>query len=133
MAEFVRMKDYTRAQISRALGGGVQEYLPHVDGRVVAGCFKKQANPDAPSTILPGTGAGIERWAEVFAAQQSPIPVFVKSKPNVWTYFGRFRCVSLDRDPKRIEEQKRRTGRDDVTMILKLERDKSLESGSSPD
>lgn len=123
MAKFVRMKDYTRAQISQALGGGVQEYLPHVGGRVVAGCFKKQVNPDAPSTVLPGTGVEIERWAEVFASQTDPVPVFVKYEPNVWTYFGRFLCVSLDRDPERIADQKRRTRREDITMILKLERD----------
>lgn len=122
------MKDYTRAQISKVLGGGVQDYLPHVGGQVVAGCFKKKVNPDAPTTVLPGTGVEIERWAEVFAAQSHPIPVFVKYKPNVWTYFGQFRCVNLDRDPARIESQKRRTGREDITMILTLERDKSLDS-----
>lgn len=126
MSAFERGKTYTRNQIQRTLGGGLQDYLPHSGGRVVAGCFSKDINPDAPTTILPGTGVEIERWAEVFASQAEPVPVFVKQRSNQWYCFGYFRCTSLDRDPDRIAEQLKRTKRSDITMILTLERDKTL-------
>lgn len=126
MSDFVRMKAYTRRAISNALGGGVQDYLPHTGGRVVAGCFSKDVNPDAPTTVLPGTGVEIEKWAQVFATQQEPIPVFVKHRSNEWTFYGYFRCTTLDRDAERIAVQKRRTGREDITMILTLARDNSI-------
>ena len=122
MTEFVRGTSYTRAQIQRVLGGGVQDYLPHSGGAVVAGCFSKAVNPDAPSIILPGTGVEIEKWARIFATQEYPIPVFIKKRSNEWNCMGSFRCTRLSDDAETIALHSAKTGRDDVTMVLFLER-----------
>jgi len=102
----------------------LQDYLPHVDGRVVAGCFSKKLNPQAPNVILPGTGPEIERWARVFADQGGAIPVFMKQRSNEWYCMGAFRCVRLADDPATIHEHASLADRDDVTMVLFLEREK---------
>jgi len=39
---------YSRRQIHDLLGGGIQSYLPHKNGQVVCGCFRKDLNPLAP-------------------------------------------------------------------------------------
>ena len=121
---FERGKVYSRATIQRVLGGGVQDYLPHADGKVVAGCFSKDLNPQAPNVILPGTGPEIERWARVFAEQRTPVPVFIKQRSNEWYCMGNFRCVRLADDDITIREHSARADRDDVTMVLFLERQK---------
>ena len=126
MTPFTRGKTYTRAQIQKTAGGGLQDYLPHAGGRVVAGCFSKDVNPDAPTTILPGTGVEIEKWARVFASQADAIPVFVKQRSNEWYCFGYFRCTKLDESATAIARHKERTGRADITMVLTLARDKTL-------
>lgn len=126
MTAFTRGKVYSRIQIQRAVGGGVQDYLPHAGGQVVAGCFSTDVNPDAPSVILPGTGVEIEKWARVFAQQAKPIPVFVKKRSNEWYCMGYFRCVELSEDPVVIASHSTKAGRDDVTMVLRLERDRSV-------
>jgi hypothetical protein len=119
---FERGKSYTRAYISAQLGGGVQDYLPHLDGRITYGAFSLDINPGAPVTILPGTGPEIERWARVFAEQVAPIPVFTKKRSNEWVYRGEYRCVDLTEDPSVIEQHASKTGRDDISMVLTLER-----------
>jgi hypothetical protein len=125
MSVFERGKQYSRKDIQRELGGGVMDYLPHSGGAVVAGCFSKDLNPEAPTVILPGTGPEIERWGRVFAEQPDPVPVFIKQRSNVWHCMGYFRCVTLADDQATISEHAKRAGRTDVTMVLFLERDKS--------
>ena len=125
---FERGKVYSRATIQRMLGGGLQDYLPHVDGKVVAGCFSKELNPQAPNVILPGTGREIERWARVFAEQRTAVPVFIKQRSNEWYCMGEFRCVRLTDDPLTIEDWALRAHRTDVTMVLFLEREKAAKS-----
>jgi hypothetical protein len=49
MPVFERGKAYTRAFISKHLGGGTQDYLPHVEGRVTYGAFSLDLNPQAPA------------------------------------------------------------------------------------
>ena len=122
MTSFERGKTYSRQQIQAVLGGGLQDYLPHVGGVVVAGCFNKEYNPDAPTVILPGEGVEIEKWGRVFAAQTHAIPVFVKKRSNEWHCFGSFKCSRLSDDPATIAEHAKRAGRDNVTMVLFLER-----------
>ena len=122
---FERGKSYKRAYISEQLGGGVQDYLPHADGRVTYGAFSRDLNPQAPSIVLPGTGPEIERWARVFAGMTDSIPVFVKKRSNEWTYMGDYRCVELNEDPEEIRTHAEKTGRDDITMVLKLARDRT--------
>jgi hypothetical protein len=125
---FERGRVYTRKQISAALGGGEQDYLPHADGRVVCGAFSRDLNPKAPSVVLPGTGPDIERWARVFAEQEDAVPVFVKRRVNEWTYMGHYRCLRLDDGPVAIEAEAQRTGRTDISMVLYIERDRAAES-----
>jgi hypothetical protein len=124
---FERGKTYKRREISDALGGGVQDYLPHSGGRVTYGAFSLDLNPQAPGVILPGTGPEIEKWALVFAEQEEPVPVFVKKRPNEWAYMGNYRCARVVDDPTTIEGFAQKTGRDDITMVLYLERDRSSE------
>jgi len=119
---FERQKAYKRQEISAILGGGVQDYLPHADGRITYGAFTRDDNPGAPSTVLPGSGPDIERWARVFAAQEEAVPVFVKKRSNEWVYMGDYRCVELDERPEAIDEHAAKTGRDDISMVLRLER-----------
>jgi hypothetical protein len=63
---------YTRDQIHSRLGGGLQDYLPHKNLRVVCGCFRTDTNPAAPEVILPGIGPDIQKWARVFRNQKYP-------------------------------------------------------------
>ena len=119
---FERGKTYKRAYISEQLGGGLQDYLPHVKGRVTYGAFSRELNPQAPSVVLPGIGPEIERWARVLAEQTEPIPVFIKKRSNEWTYMGDFRCVELIEDPAAIAEYGRKARRNDVSMVLRLKR-----------
>jgi hypothetical protein len=121
-ARFQRGKVYSRAQIQRGLGGGLQDYLPHVDGEVVAGCFSKDLNPQAPNVILPGTGPEIERWGRAFAEQKTAVPVFIKQRSNEWYCMGEFRCVRIADDDDTVRAHAERARRVDVTMVLFLER-----------
>src|SRR5215207_4240226 len=69
---------YTRNHIHTQLGGGLQDYLPHKEGRIVCACLRPDTNPDAPDILLVGSGAVIYRWACVFCSQKFPIPTFIK-------------------------------------------------------
>jgi hypothetical protein len=40
---FEKGETYSRVEIQKALGGSLDDYLPHQDGRVVCGCFKLKA------------------------------------------------------------------------------------------
>lgn len=113
---------YTRREIADALGGGVQDYLPHHDGRVVGVCVLPELNPDAPAVILAGTGPDIIRWGDVFAAQREFVPVFLKRATNAWQYVGRYRVAERSVDPEQIARWAAvsdRTG--DISMVLYLE------------
>jgi hypothetical protein len=118
---FTLGRAYTRAEIHDALGGGVQDYLPHVKGAVVCGCFNPELNPDAPDVVLPGFGPGIQRWAEVFAAQNQPVPCFLKRATNAWVYVGMLRVRSCTTDAKEVERWALRARREgNVSMVLYL-------------
>ena len=121
MTEFQRGESYTRTEIHAAIGGGLQDYLPHRDGLVVAACLSPALNPDAPSVVLPGRGPEIQRWAEVFAKQRQPVPTFLKRGSNDWEYVGNYRVRRLATDPAEINAQRYATGRDDISMVLHLE------------
>lgn len=122
---FERGKTYKREQISKTLGGRVQNFLPNVDGRVTYGAFSRDLNPQAPTVILPGTGHKIERSARLFAEQEEAVPVFLKKRANEWAYMGQYRCVELSEDPELIAAHAAKTGRDDITMVLRLERQRT--------
>lgn len=111
---------YSRKEINSLLGGGVMDFLPHAGGLVVAGCFTRDLNPDVPKILLPGNGLGIIRWASVFAGQKEPVPVFIKKNVNKWEYVGKFLVDRCSTDGLAIQQQSRRTGRDDISMVLFL-------------
>jgi hypothetical protein len=124
---FERGKAYKRQRISRLLGGGLQDYLPHQGGRITYGAFSLDLNPEAPSIVLPGSGPEIEKWAAVFAEQRDPVPVFVKKRANEWFYMGHYRCVQLEREALVIAKHATKTGRTDISMVLTLQRDRDSE------
>jgi hypothetical protein len=120
---FRKSQHYTREGIHQALGGSKEEYLPTKSGRVVCGAFRPDANPDAPLIILPGFGPKIEAAAELFSAQQSAVPIFLKRGTNKWQYVGDFRVQRLSKDPQDItQHEKRANRRETVSMILYLAR-----------
>jgi hypothetical protein len=93
---------YTRQEISHALGGSIQLYLPSSGGRVVCGCFKRDArlNPGAPEVVTFGKGEYVEGNAELLAREADPIiPVFLFQASGAWEYVGRYRCTGLSTDP----------------------------------
>jgi hypothetical protein len=113
---------YTREQIHDLLGGGVQDYLPHKNGRVVCGCFKKDTNPDAPNVVLPGDGPKIQKWAKVFREQNYPVPIFIKKDINKWEYVGDYQVKGWTDKSSDIFHYAKTSGRNDVTSVLFLER-----------
>jgi hypothetical protein len=90
---------YSRKQISADLGGGEVDFLPSTEGRVVCGCFTLDHNPAAPNIVIPGTGKGIERTAELFCKQDYPVPIFIKRHPNEWEYVGYYKADHFPTDP----------------------------------
>lgn len=117
---FERGKLYSRRDIHDQVGGSVQTFLPHVEGRVVAACLRADTNPDAPKVILPGKGSGIEHAAELLAEQQTPVPTFLRRAPAQWEYVGDYRVESCSRDLEEIARHARRSGRSDVTMVIRM-------------
>lgn len=124
MTDFALRRLYTRREIADALGGGVQDYLPHRDGKVVCACLGLDYNPDAPDVVLSGTGPDIVRWGRVFAAQSDFVPVFLKRATNAWQYVGRYRVQEKSEDPEQIARWEPVSGRvGDISMVLYLERE----------
>lgn len=116
---------YSRAEIHEALGGAMQEYLPHVAGRVVCACLRQDENPDAPRLILPADGPNTQHWARVFAEQQEYVPVFIKRFDAAWEYVGNFRVERTIALPSAEYRHVLRTGRRAVPFMLELEQEPS--------
>ena len=117
---FVVGWDYTRDEIRAEVGGGKGDALPHQNGRVVAGCFRRDLNPDAPDVILVGTGPNAQHWAEQFSRQVEPVPVFLKVGTDRWCHVGRYRVAERSREPDVVEEHAGMAGRRDVSQVLFL-------------
>lgn len=103
---FIKGKAYTRIHISDMLGGSPQGYLPFAGGRVVAGCFKPETNPNAPEEVLfgrPDESTDINKAADMVFEQGREgvaIPIFVKRNTNEWIYQGEYLCIGLTRDSR---------------------------------
>jgi hypothetical protein len=112
---------YSRQEIHEKIGGGIQDYLPHVNGKVVCGCFRKDTNPGAPDVVLPGRGRDIMRWAAVFREQKYPIPIFIKQRTNEWLYVGNFLVDhwSDDKQVIAVHEPIQRNGSVSSVLFLK--------------
>jgi hypothetical protein len=117
---FENGKTYTREDIHRQLGGDVQSYLPHVGGQVVAACLRPDTNPDAPRVILPGTGEGIERSADLLVGQKTPVPTFLKRRSGEWEYVGDFVVERWSQDSAELAEHSRRSGRNDISRVIHM-------------
>jgi hypothetical protein len=104
---------YTREEIHQALGGAIQTYLPHREGRVVCGCFDPGAhmNPHAPEEILFGepfpTPAIDETARMVFRQGQNgeTIPVFLKRGSRKWEYIGEYLCIGFTQDHRVVKRK----------------------------
>ena len=122
MGKLERGRAYTRGDINSILGGGIVEYLPHVDGQVVCACLKQTMNPGIPDTILVGEGVNVVRYARVFASQKCYVPVFIKRASNDWLYVGNYRVRTVSENRDEVERLAREALRNDVVMVLRLER-----------
>ena len=109
---------YTREEIHTEVGGSMQSFLPHVGGRVVAACLRRDYNPDAPAVVLVGTGEGIEQAADMLVAQRSPVPTFIKQGTDGWEYVGEFAAERSSQDATDLAAQARRSGREDITRVI---------------
>lgn len=118
---FIVGTSYTREVIHAQVGGSLQTYLPNVGGVIVAACLRLESNPDAPHVILPGTGEQIERSGDLLAAQQTPVPTFIKRGPNQWEYVGHYRVARATSDPSEIKGHAEKSGRDDITQVIFME------------
>ncbi len=108
-----------------------ERYLPlDGSGKVAAGCFRYDLNPDAPEIVLPGTGPIIESSAEEFRRGGYAVHTFIKLDVGEWQHVGNYRVVNSSKDPKLIEQQqeraeqygRKRTKREwKITEVLYLE------------
>ncbi len=115
-------KLYTRDEIHGLLGGGIQGYLPHKNGRVVAGCFGLKMNPEAPDVVLVVSGPETIRWAKVLCEQEYPVPTFLKRQASQWEYVGEYRVDGWTEYPADLAEYGQRAGRTNITRVLFLTR-----------
>ncbi len=67
-------KSYSRDLIQIELRGEIQSYLTQFKGKIVAGCFVRKMNPDAPDEIQVGKEPKVTSKAELFSKQSEPIP-----------------------------------------------------------
>lgn len=96
-------------------------YLLHRDGKVVAGCFTLEQNPEAPQVVLAGDGPQVRELADIFCAQAGSIPVCVKSGMGEWLCGGRFKLARASTDPAEIASRSASAQRSDVYKLLFLE------------
>lgn len=108
---------YAREQIQTELGGEIQSYLPQRDGCIVAGCFGRKLNPDAPLEVQVGREPKVVRKAETLAAQADKrIRVFLKGTPEhpyaaTWQYQGIYEFCELVDDATTLKMAENRSGR----------------------
>jgi hypothetical protein len=122
MKKFVVGDEYTLDAIVSALGGDTMSYLPQSKGRIVGGRFTTNMNPNAPYQILVGDRPQVRRKAELLAAQEGTLPVFLKQAPNRWRYHGIMRFVRYETDPLLVQATPGVDQREDqVAGILTLE------------
>jgi len=117
-------KWYSAKDIADVVGGELQTYLPQREGRIVAGRFNKQMNPEAPERVYPARLPKVLDKAEILVRQGSPVPIFMKERKSDrgFKYLGRYKARSFSRDQASIDSAQRRSGRDDLAGVLELER-----------
>ncbi|MEA2604256.1 MAG: hypothetical protein QOF89_5248 [Acidobacteriota bacterium] len=125
--EFIVGHFYKREQIQSELGGEIQSYLPQRDKRIVAGCFGRRLNPDAPLEVQAGSEPKVVQKAEMLAAQADKrIPVFLKGKPErpcaaTWQYQGVYELCELVDNDAALKIAETRSGRHgDLSYLLRF-------------
>ena len=118
----IKGRHYTWSEIVDETGadGSPPYYLLHRDGKVVAGCFTLELNPEAPLVVLAGDGPLIREWADIFCAQTDSIPVCVKSGLGEWLCRGNFKLLRSSTDPAQIASRSALARRSDVYKLLFL-------------
>jgi hypothetical protein len=120
MSKFLKLRGYSRAEIHAELGGNARSFLPTVDGVVVAGCFRRDLNPDAPEVVLPGNGPTMMQSAAALAASGHSIPVFLFGETKDWRFIGHYRVTQCSADPAEIEIHAAQARRTDVSCVLHM-------------
>lgn len=113
---------YSRREIHEKLGGGIQDYLPHINGRVVCGAFRTDTNPKAPEEILVGNGPNIMKYGKILCEQSGSIPVFIKKASNRWEYRGEYSADRWTEDNAVIAEKSEESGRNNITKVICLKK-----------
>ena len=119
----IKGRHYTWSEIVDETGadGSPPYSLLHRDGKVVAGCFTLDLNPEAPLIVLAGNGPQIREWADILCAQMDSIPVCLKSGLGEWLCHGNFKLLRSSTDPAEIARHSAQARRTDVYKILFLE------------
>jgi hypothetical protein len=119
----IKGRRYTWSEILEETGadGSPPYYLLHRGGKVVAGCFTLELNPQAPLVVLASNGPQIREWADIFCAQTGSIPVCVKSGLGEWLCCGDFKLVRSSADAAEIAHHSAQARRTDVYKLLFLE------------
>jgi hypothetical protein len=119
----IKKRRYTWSEIVDETGadGSPPFYLLHRDGKVVAGCFTLELNPEAPRVVLAGDGPQVREWADIFCAQAGSIPMCVKSGMGEWLCCGNFKLVRSSTDPAEIARYSAQANRTDIYKIIYLE------------
>ena len=118
----IKGRRYTWSEIVDETGadGTPPYYLLHRDGKVVAGCFTMELNPEAPLVVLAGQGQQLTELADIFCAQTGSIPVCVKSGMGEWLCCGDFKLVRSSTDPAEIASHVVEARRPDIYKLLFL-------------
>ncbi|MCS3616706.1 hypothetical protein, partial [Salinibacter ruber] len=97
---------YSWITITKELGVDNGKSLPYSkeEEKVLCARLTPGDNPDAPHTILIGSGPDREKSGRLLAEQDVPVPVFLKEDTGEWRHVGLFESVGDTTDPDRLEE-----------------------------
>ncbi|MHB8092704.1 MAG: hypothetical protein ACYDH8_14075 [Syntrophales bacterium] len=116
--------DYSRADIQRLVGGELQTCLPQRDNMILAGCFNRELNPDAPAEIQAGNLPKVARKAKLLSTQLNTVfPVFLKGrqKDNKYRFVGYYRCRDYSTSKEVLATAEAKSGRrGELSYVLYL-------------
>ena len=126
---FKKLKDYTRTDIQKVLGGELQTYLPQKNKRILAGCFNEELNPDCPNEIQAGNKPQVKKKAELLISLSAcpegfQFPVFTKPtmKSKYYRYQGIYQCIGGSNELDVLAKAEEKSGRHGkLTYVLNLE------------
>jgi len=104
------------------LGGSIQDYLPTVKTKIVAGCFVPELNPRAPEQVYSGAGPRIVAKAQQAAVYKLRLPIFMKRDNKAYEFVGHYSAVRFTQNETELERATAETGRTDITGVLYFEK-----------